>query len=189
MVFVSGMMVANGRGMIKGSFALFAVLFSGIISAQQRFPTLSGETAEGKQVSLPLTSSKGYTIIGLAYSQKAQPALEDWFEPAYLRFVAKHGLFAGAYHCDIFFVPLFTGMNKAAYEPSMRRFRKSTSPQVVDHVVFVKAELDQLKEALDLTSKDQPYFFVLDKEGRIIHRVHGAFTEEQLEAMEEVMLR
>ncbi|MBL0127835.1 MAG: hypothetical protein IPP83_10360 [Flavobacteriales bacterium] len=175
--------------MIKGSFTVIAVLFAGLVPAQQLFPTLSGETSEGREVTLPSASGKGYTIIGLAYSQKAQPALEEWFEPAYLRFIAKHGLFAGAYQCNVYFVPLFTGMNKAAYEPSMRKFRKSASPQVVDHVVFAKAELDLLKDALGLADKDAPYFFVLDREGRIIHREQGAFTEEKLEAIEEVMLR
>lgn len=156
---------------------------------QQAFPTLQGETPGGRAVTLPPASPKGYTIIGLAYSQKAQPALEEWFEPAYLRFVARHGLFAGTYRCDVFFVPLFTGLNKAAYEPSMRKFRKGASPEIVDHVVFSKADIDPLKAELGLAEKDVPYFFVLDREGRIVHRAQGGFTEEKLEAMEEVLLR
>ena len=70
----------------------------------------------------------------MAYGQKAQPLLEDWYEPAYLRFVAKHGLFAGLYDVRVFFVPLFVGANKAAYEPSLAKFRRSASPEVVDLV-------------------------------------------------------
>lgn len=169
---------------------LFTLLLTAqAASAQQQFPALHGETAEGASVKLPPGSSKAYTIIGLAYSQKAQPALEEWFEPAYLRFVAKYGLFAGAYDCDVFFVPLFTGLNKAAYEPSLRKFRKSAAPEIVDHVVFCKAEIETLKGPLGLTDKDAPYFFILDREGHIIHRTQGAFTEDKLEAMEEVLLR
>ena len=164
-------------------------LFVQATYAQQPFPALTGETADGTAITLPSASEKAYTIIGLAYSQKAQPALEEWFEPAYLRFVAKHGLFAGAYDCAVYFVPLFTGVNKAAYEPSMKRFRKSAAPEIVEHVVFSKADLDQLKAALGLEQRDIPYFFVLDAEGRIIHRTQGDFTDEKLEAMEEVLLR
>lgn len=158
-------------------------------SAQQQFPTIQGETADGTAVQLPLSKPKEYTIIGLAYSQRAQPDLEEWFEPAYLRFVAKHGLFAGAYDCDVFFVPLFTGLNKVAYEPSMRKFRKSASPEIVDHVVFSKADVEALKGPLGLTDKDAPYFFVLDRTGHIVYHTQGAFTEEKLEAIEEVLLR
>ncbi|MBK8497947.1 MAG: hypothetical protein IPL52_03810 [Flavobacteriales bacterium] len=150
---------------------------------------MSGETAEGRELTLPVKNAKAFTIIGLAYSQKAQPDLEEWFEPAYLRFVAKHGLFAGAYDCEVYFVPLFTGLNKAAYEPSMRKFRKSAAPDIIQHVIFSKADIEPLKEALDLRERDVPYFFILDGEGRIIHRAQGNYTDEKLEAMEEVLLR
>lgn len=166
-------------------FLLFALPAVG----QQPFPALSGETAEGKSITLPVDAGKAYTIIGLAYSQKAQPALEEWFEPAYLRFVAKHGLFAGSYDCAVYFVPLFTGLNKAAYEPSMKRFRKGAAPEIIEHVVFSKADLDQLKAELGMEQRDVPYFFVLDAEGRIIHRTQGEFTEEKLESIEDVLLR
>lgn len=168
---------------------ILSLLVANASFGQQSFPKLQGETAEGRNVELPLAAPKEFTIVGLAYSQKAQPALEEWFEPAYLRFVAKHGLFAGTYQCDVFFVPLFTGLNKAAYEPSMKKFRKSAAPEIVEHVIFSKSDLETLKTALDLSDKNIPYFFILDREGRIVHRAKGDFTDEKLEAMEDVLLR
>lgn len=170
------------------TLTLVAFLVAQHVSAQQRFPDLMGETADGKTVQFPTKSAQGYTIIGLAYSTKSQGTLEEWFEPAYLRFVAKHGLFAGAYQCAVYFVPLFTGMNKAAYEPSMKRFRKSATPEVVGHVVFSKADIETLRLDLGLTEKDVPYLFVLDREGIIRYRTQGAYSDEKLEAMEEVLL-
>lgn len=169
------------------SFVLFS-FFGLTLAAQSTFPTLTGETADGKTVTLPSTDGAEFTLIGIAYSQKASPMLEEWYEPAYLRFIAKHGLMAGAYNAQVYFVPLFVGVNKTAYEPSMKKFRKSADPEIVDHVLFSKDELEPLKTALDMTEKDIPYFFVLDAQGRIIHRVKGAFSDDKLEAMEEVML-
>ncbi|MBX2972621.1 MAG: hypothetical protein KF797_05925 [Flavobacteriales bacterium] len=157
------------------------------LSAQTKFPALTGETASGKTITLP-TKGKPWTVIGLAYSQKASPLLEEWYEPAYLRFIAKHGLMAGSYEADVYFVPLFVGLNKAAYEGSMNKFRKSADPEIVDHVLFSKAEIEPLKEALDLKDKDIPYFFVLDAEGRVVHREKGAFTDDKLESIEEVLM-
>ncbi|MBL7945438.1 MAG: hypothetical protein JNN32_05195 [Flavobacteriales bacterium] len=165
--------------------AALAVAFT--LQAQNTFPTLSGETAAGTTITLP-TKGKPWTVIGLAYSQKASPLLEEWYEPAYLRFIAKHGLLAGSYEADVFFVPLFVGVNKAAYEGSLNKFRKSADPEIVDHVLFSKADIDPLKASLGLNDKDIPYFFVLDAEGRIVHREQGAFTEEKLESIEEVLL-
>lgn len=157
------------------------------LQAQSTFPSLSGETAAGASITLP-TKGKPWTVIGLAYSQKASPLLEEWYEPAYLRFIAKHGLMAGSYEADVFFVPLFVGVNKAAYEGSLNKFRKSADPEIVDHVLFSKADIEPFKEALGLNDKDIPYFFVLDGEGRIVHREQGAFTDEKLENIEEVLL-
>ena len=172
---------------MRSIFSLAAIAVAFMVQAQNTFPTLSGETAAGASITLP-TKGKPWTVIGLAYSQKASPLLEEWYEPAYLRFIAKHGLLAGSYDADVFFVPLFVGVNKAAYEGSLNKFRKSADPEIVDHVLFSKADIEPLKEALGLNDKDIPYFFVLDAEGRIVHREQGAFTEEKLESIEEVLL-
>lgn len=172
---------------MRNLFLLAIMVQTMIARSQDRFPTLAGETATGASITLP-TNGKEWTVIGLAYGQKAGPLLEDWYEPAYLRFIAKHGLMAGSYDADVYFVPLFVGMNKTAYEPSMRKFRKSADPEIVDHVLFVKTDIEPLKESLRLREKDVPYFFVLDREGRIVHREEGGFTEEKLESIEEVLL-
>jgi hypothetical protein len=158
-------------------------------TAQPIFPAIKGETANGTTVDLPRTDGAAYTIVGLAFSQKASAVLEDWLEPAYLRFVAKHGLFAGEYDVDIYFVPVFVGLNKAAYEPSMKKFRKTTSPEMVDHVLFSKDDMEPLREALEMKDQHSAYFFILDRQGRILHRTAGTYTDEKLEAMEDVLMR
>ena len=171
------------RSILLCAFCILTV----VAQAQATFPMLVGETANGTAITLPMKGS-AWTVIGLAYSQKATPALEDWYEPAYLRFIAKHGLMAGSYEAEVYFVPLFVGWNKAAYEASMSKFRKSADPAIVDHVLFSKAEIEPLRTALGLTEKNIPYFFVLDAEGRIVHREQGAFSDEKLESIEEVLM-
>lgn len=174
---------------LRLSLGLSVLLLAFQATAQTPFPTLSGETADGASVELPAANAKGWTVIGIAYGKQAGPILEEWYEPIYLRFVAQHGLMAGAYKANAYFVPLFVGMNKSAYEPSMKKFRKSADPAIVDHVVFTKDNAEALIDQLDMKDKGTPYFFVLDKDGRIVHRSQGAFSDAKLEAMEEVMLR
>lgn len=174
--------------MIKPLLLSIAVVVALIGSAQEVFPTIVGERADGKQLRIPVSNGRDFIVIGLAYGKAAQPLLEAWYEPAYLRFIAKHGLFAGTYSCDAFFVPVFVGVNKAAYEPSMRQFRQSAEPEIVDHVIFFKGEFDPIQQALGLKRSDIPYFFVLDAQGRILHRTEGAFSDDKLDAMEAVMM-
>lgn len=184
---------AQARDMIqqlmKAALVLALLVGASATHAQEaRFPKLTGETVAGDNVELPRSDGARWILVGIAYSQKATPALEEWYEPAYLRFVAKHGLFAGSYDVDVFFVPLFVGVNKAAYEPSMKKFRKSASPEVVDLVLFSKQELAPLKEALDMHEKDTPYFFLIDATGGVVHRTKGAFTDDKLEAIEDFLM-
>ncbi|MEZ4755452.1 MAG: hypothetical protein R2817_01350 [Flavobacteriales bacterium] len=155
----------------------------------QRFPPLEGENLKGDHVSLPATGGAPHTLIALAYGHKAGPVLEEWFEPLYLRFVAKHGLFAQAMQVDVHFVPLFVGANKAAYEPTLKKFRKSAAPELLDRILFVRTELETVQEPLGLKDKDVPYFFIIDREGTIVHRSQGAYSDAKLEAMEEVLMQ
>jgi hypothetical protein len=158
------------------------------LHAQSTFPTLTGETIEGTSVQLPAAGAGKYVIVAMAYSQKAGPVLEEWYAPAYTRFIAKHGLFASTYEAELYFVPMFVGLDKAAYEPSMKKLRKSADPDVARRVVFFKGESEPIIASLDMKRKDTPYFFVLDPQGRVIHREEGAFSEEKMEAMEEAIM-
>ena len=171
------------------SIISFLLVVPAFFAQAQQFPTITGETVNGTSITLPQDGQKKYTIIGLAYSPKASEALESWLEPAYMRFVAQYGLFAGEYDADLFFVPVFVGLNKTAYEPTIKKFRQSATPEVEEKVVFSKNDMEPIREALDLKEKDVPYFFVLDSSGKILHRDKGAFTEDKLEAFEEVLMR
>lgn len=155
--------------------------------AQQPFPVFTGERTDGTTVELPTASKGRHLIVGMAFGQKAGPLLEEWYGPAYLRFVAKHGLFASDIDADVFFVPLFVGVNKAAYNGSMKRLREEGDPDVARRVLFVKDDAGAVREALGLKDKETPCILVVDPQGRIIHREEGKFTEEKLEAIEKAV--
>ncbi|MCB9169297.1 MAG: hypothetical protein H6597_05110 [Flavobacteriales bacterium] len=175
--------------MVHTSIICAGLLFASAAGAQGVFPDLAGETADGRTIHIPGDVHADFTVVGLAFSRKAQPMLEEWAEPAYRRFVAHHGLFAESYQADVWFIPMFVGMNKNAYQPSLRKFRDSADPDVADHVLFFQGELDPFIGPLELSDKDAPYFFVLDAHGTILHAEHGLFTVDKLDALEEVMLR
>jgi hypothetical protein len=151
---------------------------------QDTFPTITGERTDGSTVQLPAASKGRHLIVGMAYGQQAGPLLEEWYGPAYLRFVEKHGLFASELEADVYFIPLFVGLNKTAYGSSMKRLREEGDPDVAKRVLFVKEDADAIRGALGLKDKETPYIFVVDPSGRIVHREQGRFSEEKLEAIE-----
>ncbi|MEO7987923.1 MAG: hypothetical protein ABI663_00175 [Chryseolinea sp.] len=153
------------------------------------FPDMEAENVEDKKVMLPKDVAGKYTLVGLAYSKKSEDELNTWFQPVFQKFIQKtNGLMSGfGYDVNVYFVPMFTGVNAAATGTAKRKAIKNIDPQLLPFILFYKGELKPYKEALDFEKKDIPYFFVLDAEGKILFATSGKFTEQKMEQIEEVL--
>ena len=155
----------------------------------KQFPDMEAETVEDKKVNLPADTKGKYTLLGLAYSKKSEDELNSWFSPVYNKFVKKAtGLMAGmGYDVNVYFVPMFTGVNAAATGTAKKKALKNIDPQLLPYILFYKGELKSYKETLDFEKRDIPYFFVLDTDGKIVYATSGAFTEGKLDEVEEAI--
>jgi hypothetical protein len=154
------------------------------------FPALTGETHDDQSITLPKDKLDKYTLIGMAYSKKSEKDLNTWFSPVYNKFIKKggDGLFgAFSYDVHVFFVPMFTGVNGAATGAAKKKAAAKIDPRLLPHILFYKGKLKPYKEALDFEKKDVPYFFVVDKSGKIVYATSGKFTEDKLDEVEEAL--
>ena len=151
------------------------------------FPDMVAETVEDKKVTLPNDTKGKYTLVGLAYSKKSEDELNTWFSPVFNKFIQKTtGLMGGfGYDVNVYFIPMFTGVNAAATGTAKKKAAKNIDPQLLPYVLFYKGELKTYKEALDFEKKDIPYFFVLNPEGKIVYATSGKFTEDKMDEIEE----
>ncbi|HEY9489593.1 MAG TPA: hypothetical protein VIQ51_14720 [Chryseosolibacter sp.] len=172
-------------------FVLFLLISSCSLSFGQvtgkDFPSMTAETVDDVKVVLPESTKGKYTLIGLAYSKKSEAELNSWFQPVFGKFIQKsNGLFSGfSYDVNVYFVPMFTGVNAAATGTAKRKAAKNIDPQLLPYVLFYKGELKSYKEALDFEKKDIPYFFVLDPQGKIVFATSGKYSEAKMEEIEE----
>ena len=174
-------------------FLFFALLaFSFQLSAQvigTQFPDMEAETVDDKKVMLPNDVKGKYTLVGLAYSKKSEDELNGWFQPIFSKFIQKNkGLFESfGYDVNVYFIPMFTGVKTTAAGTAKKKAAKDIDPQLLPYILFYKGELKTYKEALDFEKKDIPYFFVLDKEGKIVYATSGKYTSKKLDEVEEVL--
>jgi hypothetical protein len=179
--------------MKKLAFTTVFLAFVFGVSAQvvgKMFPAMEAETVEDKKVMLPGDVKGKYTLLGLAYSKKSEDELNSWFGPVFSKFIQKAsgGLMAGmGYDVNVYFVPMFTGVNAAAQGTAKRKAVKNVDPQLLPYILFYKGELKPYKEALDFEKKDIPYFFVLDPEGKIVYATSGKYTEDKMDEVEGVI--
>ena len=174
------------------TFSVFALIGSLISEAQvvgKMFPAMEAETAENKKVRLPDDVKGKYTLLGLAYSKKSEDELNTWFSPVISKFVQKaEGLMAGmGYDVNVFFVPMFTGINAAAQGTAKKKAMKNLDPQLLPYILFYKGELKTYKDALDFERRDIPYFFVLNPEGKVVYATSGSFSDDKMDGIEAVI--
>lgn len=157
----------------------------------QQFPALAGETVEGNALQLPDGVKGKYTLLGLAFSKKSDDALQTWFQPVFSQFIQKSkkgGLFEDVgYDANVYFVPMFTGVNKVAAGPARKKTLKNVDPQLHPHILFYIGELATYRDQLGLKEKDEPYFFVLDKDGKIVYTTSGAYSKKKMEQVEAIL--
>ncbi len=153
------------------------------------FPAMEAESVEDKKVKLPDDVKGKYTLLGLAYSKKSEDELNSWFQPVFEKFIQKtSGLMSGfGYDVNVYFVPMFTGVNAAATGTAKRKALKNIDPQLLPYILFYRGELKPYKEALDFEKKDIPYFFVLDETGKIVYATSGKFSTAKLDKVEEAI--
>lgn len=151
-----------------------------------RFPDLPAETLSQAPVVLPQHTQGKYTLLGLAWTRKSEDDLRTWYGPVFNTFIRKGtGMLAALdYDVNVYFVPMFTGINAAAAGPARKAALKNTDPLLQPHILFYRGDMKPYRELLRSEGRDVPFFFVLDKEGNIRYVATGAFSEEKLEAME-----
>lgn len=150
---------------------------------------MEAETVEDKVVTLPSEVLGKYTLLGLAYSKKSEDELNSWFQPVFEKFIQQNkGLFESFGHdVNVYFIPMFTGVNAAATGTAKKKAIKNVDPQLLPFILFYKGDLKPYKEALDFEKKDVPYFFVLDKEGKIVFATSGKYSKEKMDKVEAVL--
>lgn len=167
--------------------ALNAVSLAQVIG--KTFPDMEAETVEDKKVNLPQQVKGKFTLLGLAYSKKSEDELNTWFQPVFEKFIQKNkGLFEDfGYDVNVYFVPMFTGVNAAATGTAKKKALKNIDPNLLPYILFYKGELKPYKDALDFEKKDVPYFFVLDKDGKILYATSGSYSTKKMDEVEAVL--
>lgn len=149
-----------------------------------QFPLLEGENLKHEEVILPKSTLGKYTLVGLAYSKKSEKYLKSWFTPTYNLFLdepEEPSIFDISYDVNVYFIPMFTGAKRAAYKKVMENVEKDIDERLHPYVLFYKGSIKEYKELLAFDGNDIPYFFVLDENGKIVHKTSGSYSTAKMQ--------
>ena len=168
------------------SFLLLVISFSLSAQTGKIFPDVEAENLLHEEVLIPKDIKGKHTLIGLAFSKKSEDDLKGWYDPVYNQLIKKPeagSLFDFSYDVNVYFIPMLSGAKKAAYGKVMKKFEKEVDPKLHPHVVFYKGSLKNYQDALNIVDKKDPYFFLLDEEGKIIYATKGGFGQNKLQTI------
>jgi len=179
--------------MKKKILFIFAILFTTFAFKNdgniigQMFPTIDCENYNGEKVHLPIAIKDKFTLIGMAFSNDAETDLKTWITPVYNKFIVKPdeknaGAFAVSFDYDInlFFIPMFTGLNQLTGKHSKEKIKANTDKDLYPYLLFYQGD-KTYKEELNFEKKDIPYFFVLDKSGKIVYATSGKYDSKKMD--------
>jgi hypothetical protein len=178
------------KNILLSVFAAGILILSFSFKTGNIFPAITGEKLDGKKVTIPADTKGKFTLIGVAYSQKAQTDLQTWFQPVYTNFIEKPEgdvLFDNRYDVNIYFIPMFSGSNENMYGPAKKKLQDELDSKLKPHVLLYKGDISGYKKSLSLDQNDKPYFFVLNKQGEIVYTTSGAYTDEKLDKIDQLI--
>ncbi|MCC5921425.1 MAG: hypothetical protein LAT68_13670 [Cyclobacteriaceae bacterium] len=174
------------------SVLFFLLFYTSLVHAQvgTMFPSISGEQVSGNELNIPEDTKGKFTLIGLAYSAKAEDDLKEWLNPIYQKFIyvpKKPQIFDLTYDVNVYFIPMFTGAKQAAAGKAKKKLEKDIDSKLHPHVLIYKGKLNDYKDKLSLEDKKKPYFFLLDETGRIVYSTDGRYSVHKRESIEEFL--
>lgn len=176
--------------LIASSLCLILITTSFILTKGKPFPALTGENLQSKNITIPTDTKGKYTLIGLAYSQKAQDDLKSWLQPVYDTFIAKSDepvIFDDSYDVNLYLVLMFTGSNESMAGTAKKKMQDGLDKELQPHVLLYKGDIAKYRDELALVEKDKPYFFLLDEEGKIVHAISGSYSEAKMQKIEDLL--
>jgi hypothetical protein len=163
-----------------------ASITSALAQTGTAFPKINANKLTGQSFILPDSVKGKYTIIGIAFSKKAEESLLTWYQPAYQTFIQKKKtMFASeVYNVNTYFVAVVTGGNKVSGDAIVKKIKENTQKELQPYILTYIGEFASYKKSLNITENDEPYFFILDEKGVIVHVTKGAYTPAKLAEVE-----
>ncbi len=168
----------------------FLVTLSSVAQVGSKFPPMETESLTNVIFDIPRDLADKFSIVGLAYSKKSEDDLKTWFEPMFNQFIYKPenpSVFDFSYDVHCYFIPMFTGAKRPAYQKVMKKLQKTIDKRLLPYVLFYKGSIKAYKTALNFQGRDLPYFFVLNPEGEIVYATAGKYTNSKMKEIVEAV--
>jgi hypothetical protein len=167
-------------------FIFFIASLSGFCQEGKSFPSVELEDVYGKVIHSKDLFGKGYVLVGIGTSQKAEDELRTWQVPVYNKYIAKTGLMDQMYDMKVWFIPLFTGASQMSKPNVVKKLRENNEKLVIDNLLIYSGSREPFN-TFGVDDKKEPYFLLLNAEGKVKWVGRGAFRQKYIDEIQEII--
>ena len=172
---------------MKRTLLVACLLAFSALNAQKgkMFPPIEGVDLNGKTIKIPIPNGKE-TVVAMVFQRSAEDDQKKWLNPLHSTFgpqEKKSSQFdmTNSYDVNFVYIPVIGGIKKIKSE-YMENTDKGFWPYIMD---TDKTDMKLLAKNMGIDNRDQPYIFVLDKNGKILEVQSGKFSEDKMDKIEE----
>lgn len=155
--------------------------FHSIGQEGDQFPSIDVLDLNENAFNIPNDSKGKFSLVGVAFSEDAQKDLYSWSQPVFSEFMDENNMSSLVYDPNVYLIVLFTGANQLGYNKAKEQITQGTDESLKDNVVLYKGKMEDYRKILKMKDRKKPYFFVLDKEGKIIYTASGKYNQKVLQ--------
>jgi len=152
------------------------LVFSLAAAWSEQLPKTASTSLAGEQVVLPDSIKRHLSVVIVGFSKSSQTEVKEWEARARKQLGEK---------LDVYQVAVLEDAPRFVRGMIAHAMKGSTPAAKQDHfLVVVKGEAE-LKKAAAFSAADEAYVFLLDKDGEIRWRAHGAVNDAALKGLSE----
>lgn len=147
------------------------------------FPRVSGLDLTGEKHVLPDDFKTEKMVLIVAYLHEQQPDVDLWF-PHIESLMKEHK------SLEYFEVPTIAKLMAPIRSVIYNGMRGGIKTEFMrQHVVTLHLEKEDFNKHLGITDENQIYVYLLEKDGRILQRWDGMYSEEKFKQLKELALK
>lgn len=147
----------------------FGLASAGTAAAEPRFPATTTQDLNGRTLTFPEQFPAERTLLLIAFYREQQADLDEWI----------YELDLDAADAPVWLeIPVIED-NGAIFREFVDNGMRSgiTSEEARARVFTIYGDPDAFRAALELGSDELVYLLVVDREGRVLHREYGRYSE------------
>lgn len=148
---------------------------------ETQFPTVSGYNLHRKELVFPRDFAGDLNLVIVPFQRYQQAIVNTWIPFAQ----ETEGTFPGFYYYEFPTIYQMSAVGRTFLNEGMRAGIPDQTAR--DRTVTLYLDKDEFKTALDIPREDDIYLFLLDRDGNILWRTTGAYSEDRARGLIEVV--